>query len=101
MMGEGDEDRTKDMQKVYANFWKVVKATGACFLVPHHTGHEGRRERGSIVSRAKSDILIQVTEYNPREGFIKLMHHKRRFGTEIKDFRFEVKLQEGFRDTRS
>jgi hypothetical protein len=60
MMPGGDEDRAKDMNRVYGNVWRVVRETGASFLVIHHAGCEGSREKGSIAIRAKSDIVTLV-----------------------------------------
>jgi hypothetical protein len=60
MMDGGDEDRAKDMNRVYGNVWRVVRETGASFLVIHHAGWEGTREKGSIAIRAKSDIVTLV-----------------------------------------
>jgi hypothetical protein len=60
MMPGGDEDRAKDMNRVYGNVWRVVLETGASFLIIHHAGWEGTREKGSIAIRAKSDIVVLV-----------------------------------------
>jgi hypothetical protein len=60
MMSGGDEDRAKDMNRVYGNVWRVVRETGASFLIIHHAGWKGDREKGSIAIRAKSDIVVLV-----------------------------------------
>jgi hypothetical protein len=60
MMDGGDEDRAKDMNKVYGNIWRVVRETGASFLIIHHAGWKEDREKGSIAIRAKSDVVTLV-----------------------------------------
>ena len=80
VVGTADENYTKDMVKAFKNFWLLIKATKASLLIPHHSGHERQRERGSIVIRAKSDILIQVIEFDAKTGFMKVEHLKRRGG---------------------
>ena len=65
-----------------------------CFFIPHHSGWDEKRERGSTAIRAKSDILVQITKFDPGAGIIKLKHHKRRGGRKLDEFCFEVKLVE-------
>jgi len=99
MIGDGDEDRAKDINRAYRNFWRVVITARASFFVLHHSGWEGTRERGSSAIRAKSDIVIQVTEFDPAAGIMKLKHLKRRGGPK-EEFSVEVKLVEvaGFKE---
>jgi hypothetical protein len=91
VVGTADENYTKDMVKAFKNFWLLIKATKASLLIPHHSGHERQRERGSIVIRAKSDILIQVIEFDAKTGFMKVEHLKRRGGPK-QIITLEVKL---------
>lgn len=92
MIGDLEEDRSKDVNKVYRNIWRVIRANNGSFLVPHHAGWDKDRERGSTAIRAKSDIVAHITRFDPVAGLIKLKHNKRRGGTKLKEFAFEVKL---------
>jgi hypothetical protein len=60
MMDGGDEDKAKDMNRVYARLWRVIRETGSSIVVIHHTGWEGTRGKGSMAYRAKSDIEVLV-----------------------------------------
>jgi hypothetical protein len=92
MIGDLDEDRAKDIQRVYANIWRLVRATGSAVLVLHHTGWDKTRERGSSALRPANDILGHVTQFDAVKGEIRLKHNKRRGGAKLDDFAFEVKL---------
>jgi hypothetical protein len=94
MIGELDENSSKDINQVYRNVWRVVQKNKGCFFIPHHSGWDEKRERGSTAIRAKSDILVQITKFDPGAGIIKLKHHKRRGGRKLDEFCFEVKLVE-------
>jgi AAA domain len=60
MMDGGDEDKAKDMNRVYSRLWRVIRETGSSVVVIHHTGWEGTRGKGSMAYRAKSDIEVLV-----------------------------------------
>jgi hypothetical protein len=92
MIGDLDEDRAKDIQRVYANIWRLVRATNSVVLVLHHTGWDKTRERGSSALRPANDILGHVTQFDAVKGEIRLKHNKRRGGAKLDDFAFEVKL---------
>ena len=92
MLGGLDESQNKDMQQIYKNVWRVVFANQASFLIPHHSGWDNTRERGAHTIRAKSDIVVQIVNYNPVGGFIELKHHKRRGGVRRLKFTLRVKL---------
>ena len=92
MLGGLDESKNKDMQQIYKNVWRVVFANQASFLIPHHSGWDNTRERGAHTIRAKSDIVVQIVNYNPVGGFIELKHHKRRGGVKRLKFTLRVKL---------
>jgi hypothetical protein len=70
----------------------VVKYNGAAFVVLHHSGWDEIRERGSTAIRDNSDIVIQITEWNPRAGRIMLKHQKRREGVPLQEFGYGLKL---------
>jgi hypothetical protein len=92
MMGDLDEDKAKDIHRVYANLWRVVRANNSTVLVLHHTGWDRSRERGSSALRPENDILVHITAFDAVKGEMKLTHHKRRGGAKLKEFIYEVKL---------
>ena len=92
MIGDLDENKAQDINRAYRNIWRVVRANGGSFLIPHHAGWNTERERGSSAIRGKSDIVAQITEFDPTAGVIELKHNKRRGGRKLKQFTFEVKL---------
>jgi hypothetical protein len=87
-----DENTSKDINQVYKNIWEVVKVNGAAFLIPHHSGWDEKRERGSTAIRAKSDIVLQIVKFEAEKGIIELKHHKRRGGRKLPQILFELKL---------
>ena len=91
MIGDLDENSSKDVNRVYRNIWRVVRANNGSFLIPHHTGWDTGREKGSTAIRAKSDILVQIIKFDVAAGTVKLKHHKRRGGKK-QDLAFQVKL---------
>jgi hypothetical protein len=92
MIGDLSEDKSKDMNQVYRNIWRVGRNNNGSFLIPHHAGWNTERERGSTGIRAKNDIVAQIVDFDPAAGFIKLKHNKRRGGAKLKEFAYEVKL---------
>jgi hypothetical protein len=92
MLGGLDESKNKDMQGIYKNMWQVVFANSASLIVPHHSGWDSNRERGATTIRAKSDIVVQIVDYDPVGGFIELKHHKRRGGAKRERFTLGVQL---------
>lgn len=92
MIGDLEEDRSKDINRVYRNIWRVVRANNGSFLIPHHTGWDKDRERGSTAIRAKSDIVAHITKFDTAAGLVKLKHNKRRGGAKLSEFVFAVKL---------
>jgi hypothetical protein len=92
IIGDLSEDKSKDITQVYKNLRLVEKKTGSVILVLHHQGWNSDRERGSTAIRAKSDIMVQIAEFKPDDGYIKLTHLKRRGGPKVKEFTYEVKL---------
>ena len=92
MIGDLNEDKSQDMNRVYRNVWRVVRMNNGCFLIPHHAGWNKERERGSSAIRAKSDIVVQIVEFDVKGGTIELTHNKRRGGAKLKQFIFDVKL---------
>ena len=92
MIGGGDESSARDMNRVYRNVWRVVQSRGAAFLIPHHSGWDNERERGSTVIRAKSDIVVKIKSFDPVAGVMGLGHLKRRGGAKLKDFYLASRL---------
>jgi AAA domain len=87
-----DEDKSRDMYRIYANIWRVVRANKGTFLILHHTGWDETRGKGSVAMRNKSDIEVQITNYDVDGKLIELRHNKRRGGRKLKSFAFEIKL---------
>jgi hypothetical protein len=75
-----DEDKSKEVAKVYKGIWQVVNETGAAVVVLHHSGWDERRERGSSTIRQKSDIVVKIVSFDPEAGVVQLEHLKRRSG---------------------
>jgi hypothetical protein len=92
MIGNGDESSARDINRVYRNIWRVVTSRGASFLIPHHSGWENERERGSTAIRAKSDIVVKIKLFDPSAGTMGLEHLKRRGGAKLKDFYLASRL---------
>jgi hypothetical protein len=92
MLAGNNENLAQDINKVYANVWRVVNYNGAAFVVIHHLGWEEKHERGSAAIRDNSDIVIQITEFNPNAGRIMLKHQKRREGPLLQSFGYRVKV---------
>ena len=92
VIGDLDESSAKDMNRVYRNIWRVVRATGASVLVLHHAGWDEKRERGSTAIRAKSDIVAVIVDFDPEAGTVELMHKKRRGGRKLPQFFLGVEL---------
>jgi hypothetical protein len=92
IIGDLDEDKAKHVTQVYTNLRRVEKKTGSVILVLHHEGWKTDRERGSTAIRAKNDIMAQITEFKPDEGYIRFTHLKRRGAPKLKEFAYEVVL---------
>jgi hypothetical protein len=92
MIGDLDDDRSKDMNRFFRNVWRIARANDSSILITHHTPWESNRERGSTAIRAKSDIVANVAKFEPESGTVELAHNKRRGGAKRKSFAFEVKL---------
>ena len=91
-LGGADEDRAKDMNRVFANVWRVVRATGAGVLIVHHAGWNTGREKGSIATRAKSDVVAGVTlEEKKGRHFVKVECFKSRKARQFKPIHMELK----------
>lgn len=57
----GDENSAKDVGLFIAGCDRIREATGAAVLVIHHTGKDGRMERGSSALRGAADAMIAVS----------------------------------------
>lgn len=60
MLG-GDENASKDTQKVFNTLRKIASATGACIIVIHHSLKNGNGYRGSSAIGGALDAQIEVT----------------------------------------
>jgi hypothetical protein len=60
--GAGDENATVDMTTFCNAVRQLRDQLGCSIVIIHHTGHEGIRERGSIVLRASADVIVQVAK---------------------------------------
>jgi hypothetical protein len=92
MIGDLKEDSSQDMIRVYkGGFRRISEEREASLLVLHHSGWNTTRERGSSAIRAKSDIVAQITKFDPANDFSEYKQHKRRDGVRIK-FGYKTKL---------
>jgi hypothetical protein len=91
MYGDRDDEKGKDVTKVYKHIWWVVAETGATFLCLQLPPWGARRPKGSINIKGKNDIVLFVNEMEPDAGYMKLEHQKRREGREV-EMTLEVKL---------
>jgi AAA domain len=92
ILGDLNEDKANDINKIYRNVWRVVNRFDACFVVLHHSGWDERRERGSSAIRAKSDILILIVSFDVEAGSIELKHRRLRGGKPLDQFFLSAKL---------
>jgi hypothetical protein len=63
-MGGGDENSAKDVGQFVAAVDKLRRAFNATVLVVHHSGKDGKTERGSSALRGAADVILKVE----REG---------------------------------
>jgi AAA domain len=89
-----DEDKSKEVAKVYKGIWQVVKEAGTAVVVLHHSGWDEKRERGSSTIRQKSDIVVKIVSFDPQTGIVRLEHLKRRSGAgpKLTEFYLGAKL---------
>jgi hypothetical protein len=94
MIGTLNEKETRDMNLFYRNIWWMARKNKGVVLVLHHTGWVNDRERGAKAIRDNSDIVVQITKFDPGAGVVVLKHNKRRGGAMLKEFIFGVELVE-------
>jgi hypothetical protein len=92
MIGTLNEKETRDMNLFYRNIWWMARKNKGVVLVLHHTGWINDRERGAKAIRDNSDIVVQITKFDPVAGTVVLQHNKRRGGAMLKGFTFGVEL---------
>jgi hypothetical protein len=92
ILGDLNEDKAHDINRIYRNIWRVVNRFDACFVVLHHSGWDEKRERGSTAIRAKSDILILIVNFDVEAGRIELKHRRLRGGKPLNQFFLSAKL---------
>jgi hypothetical protein len=92
ILGDLNEDKSHDINQVYRNIWRVVNRFDAAFVVLHHSGWDEKRERGSTAIRAKSNILVQIVNFDPESGVVELKHRKLRGGKRLDQFFLSMKL---------
>jgi len=85
VMGGGNENDAKDVNKVVANCQLIHKLTGAIVILVHHSGKDGANgARGSSALRGAADAEIEITKTKAyREAAI----------TKMKDGRDEAKFR--------
>jgi len=97
-----DEDKSKEVTRVYKGVRRVVDALDASFGVLHHQGWTGKRERGSSAIRDNSEIVVSIKKFDPVNGTVELEHLKRRSGAgpKLKAFYLNAKLitVDGYKD---
>jgi hypothetical protein len=92
MIGDLKEDSSQDMIRVYkGGLRRIAEERQASVLILHHSGWNTSRERGSSAIRAKSDIVEQITKFDPVKGIAEYKQHKRRDGVRIQ-FGYRTKL---------
>jgi hypothetical protein len=92
MIGTLNEKETRDMNLFYRNIWWMARKNKGVVLVLHHTGWVNDRERGAKAIRDNSDIVVQITKFDPWVGVVVLKHNKRRGGAMLEKFTFGVEL---------
>jgi hypothetical protein len=92
MYGDRDDEKGKDVTKVYKHIWWVVTETGATFLCLQLPPWGAKRGKGSINIKGKNDIVLFVNAMEPDMGYMELEHQKRREGREVEKMVLEVKL---------
>jgi DNA-binding PadR family transcriptional regulator len=60
--GDADENSTRDMNRLIAHCKRLMQTTGAAVVLVHHTGKEGRTERGSSALRGAADTMIRLSD---------------------------------------
>ena len=61
-MGEGDENSTRDMNKLMSLCKRLYTALDCAVILVHHTGKDGQQERGSYSLRGAADSMIQLVD---------------------------------------
>lgn len=61
-MSGGDENSTRDMNKLMANCHRLTVELECAVLLVHHTGKAGSLERGSSVLRGAADSMIRLSD---------------------------------------
>lgn len=58
----GDENNTRDMGLFLKAAKRIQKESQCAVILVHHTGKEGRAERGSSALRGASDVMIRLSD---------------------------------------
>lgn len=61
-MAEGDENNTRDMNRVIAGFEVIQQAIEGVVVVVHHTRKGSLVERGSSALRAAADVMVSISK---------------------------------------
>ena len=91
-IGDGDENSTRDMSRVIGNAQRIVKETGACVLIVHHTGTQGGdRPRGASSVMGNADtVLIAKKPDEPRDDSVLIWPTKQRSTSKARPLRFRI-----------
>ena len=84
----GDENAVKDMGTFVDVVNELRRATGVTVLANHHTGKDGRVERGSTAVRGAADTMIKLSD---EESVITVTCDKQRDGPPFDALRFRLK----------
>ncbi len=79
------ENAQEDMSRFINAAGQLRRTTGATVLVNHHSGWEGKHERGSTVLRGAVDTVMKVVE---EDGVITLSCQKQRDAVPFEPIRF-------------
>ena len=58
----GNENEASSMSDVFRTLREIIDETGTSILLIHHTGKDGRTERGSNSLRATCDVMLAVNK---------------------------------------
>lgn len=96
--GVGDENSTKDMGAFIHGADALIRARLKCVvLIVHHTGHEGKRERGNSALKSGVDFRYGIQRDGETKSVL-VTNPKMKDSTERPEERFtarEVVIQEG------
>ncbi len=86
----GDENAARDVGLFIDNVDQVRRRYGAAALVVHHTGKDGKLERGSTALRGAADTLVAL---RPDDDELKLTCEKQKGRTRVQALAFRARRE--------